>query len=122
MNSAMGAPPTSGSATPRTEITTDPSTRPDTQGASRILPASFSRAGENDDNGGRINLRVGNTQVGRTVRPVVTDAVSGLGRAERDYIESCPGGRFRRPLAVRGESLADAGPQIDSWLRASGLT
>lgn len=36
--------------------------RPDAR-SSKVLLASFSRPGENDNNGGRIELEVGNTQV-----------------------------------------------------------
>ena len=52
---------------------------------------------------------------GRTVHPVVTYAVSGLGRTERDYAASCPGARMGLGLAVRGEEVASSGPAVERW-------
>ncbi|MEV0749278.1 flavodoxin [Streptomyces sp. NPDC050273] len=40
---------------------------------------------------------------GRTVHPVTTYAMSGLGTTERDYAASCPGAVIGEGLAVRGE-------------------
>ena len=54
---------------------------------------------------------------GKVVHPVVTYAVSGLGTAERDYTEACAGATLRDGVAVLGETVADAGPDVDSWLR-----
>jgi flavodoxin len=58
---------------------------------------------------------------GRTVHPVVTYAVSGLGTTERDYAESCRGAAVREGLAVRGEQVAAARPAIETWLRRNRL-
>ena len=58
---------------------------------------------------------------GKTVHPVVTYAVSGLGRTERDYATSCRGARVGRGLAVRGEEVAQNRAAVESWLRAAGL-
>jgi len=58
---------------------------------------------------------------GRTVFPVTTHAMSGLGTAEDDYAASCPGARFGPGLAVRGERVRSAGPAVDSWLGRAGL-
>ena len=58
---------------------------------------------------------------GRTVHPVATYAVSGLGNIERDYATSCRGATLRQGLAVRGEEVAAAGPAVRSWLRRNRL-
>ncbi|MFC7265757.1 flavodoxin [Streptomyces lutosisoli] len=172
---------------------------------SRILLAYFSRAGENYSNGGRTNLKVGNTEVlagliseriacdvhrieavapysddydetvarnvreqeadarpaiaglpssierydtvllaspiwnvrapmimstftekfdfrGKTVFPITTYAMSGLGTTERDYAASCPGATIGEGLAVRGEEVRDADDAVRSWLRRIGLS
>ncbi|MEU7377995.1 flavodoxin [Streptomyces albidoflavus] len=58
---------------------------------------------------------------GKTVAPVTTFAMSGLGTTERDYAASCPGATIAEGLAVRGEKVRDAGGDIDAWLRRLGL-
>jgi flavodoxin len=58
---------------------------------------------------------------GKTIHPVTTHAVSGLGTTERDYANSCPGAAIGEGLAVRGEEVRDAGPDIESWLRRTQL-
>jgi flavodoxin len=166
----------------------------------RVLLAYFSRAGENYFNGGRTNLKVGNTEVlarmisehiecdvhriqavdaysddydatvarnvreqdadarptianplpeidrydvvllaspiwnvrapmimstfaeryafrGKTVHPVTTHAMSGLGTTERDYAAICPGATIGAGLAVRGEDVGKADAEVRSWLR-----
>ena len=173
-------------------------------GGGRILLAYFSRPGENYWNGGRRNLKVGNTQVlartiaarlecdvhrieaaepysadydetvqrnvreqeadarpaiadplpsidrydtillaspiwnlrspmimetfterfdfsGKTVHPVTTYAMSGLGSTPEDYERSCRGARIGQGLAVRGEEARSAEAAVDSWLRETGL-
>jgi flavodoxin len=59
---------------------------------------------------------------GRTVLPLVTYAVSGLGRTVEIYTASCRGATFGEALAVRGEQAADSRPAVDAWLRRVGLT
>jgi flavodoxin len=58
---------------------------------------------------------------GKTVHPLVTYAVSGIGNAERNYAEACPGATIGESLAVRGEEVADGDPgvqpAVESWLR-----
>jgi flavodoxin len=54
---------------------------------------------------------------GKTVHPLTTHAMSGLGTTERDYAASCRGATLGEGLAVRGEEAADAGPAVESWLR-----
>jgi flavodoxin len=58
---------------------------------------------------------------GKTVHPFVIYAVSGLGRAERDYTASCPGARIAQGLAVRGEEVAEHRAEVQRWLREAEL-
>jgi flavodoxin len=58
---------------------------------------------------------------GKTIHPLTTHAMSGLGTTERDYAASCPGATLGEGLAVRGEDVADAGLAIEAWLRRIGL-
>jgi flavodoxin len=57
----------------------------------------------------------------KTVHPVTTHAMSGLGTAPDDYAQSCNGARIGSGLAVRGEEVRSAGPAVDSWLRRTDL-
>ncbi|KPI22711.1 hypothetical protein OV320_1408 [Actinobacteria bacterium OV320] len=57
---------------------------------------------------------------GKTVHPVTTHAMSGLGTTERDYAASCPGATIGEGLAVRGEEVGKAGAEVRSWLRRIG--
>jgi flavodoxin len=54
---------------------------------------------------------------GKTVLPVTTYAVSGLGTAADEYADACRGATIGSGLAVRGERVRDAGDDIDAWLR-----
>ncbi len=63
----------------------------------------------------RLNL------AGKTVHPVVTHAMSGLGTSERDYAKSCAGATIGEGLAIRGEEVATAADQVSEWLRRIGL-
>jgi len=58
---------------------------------------------------------------GKTVHPVTTHAMSGLGTTARDYAASCPGAAIGEGLAVKGEEVRNAGADIESWLRRTGL-
>lgn len=58
---------------------------------------------------------------GRTVHPVTTHAMSGLGTTERDYTASCRGATIGEGLAVRGEEVRQADAQVESWLRRVGV-
>jgi flavodoxin len=58
---------------------------------------------------------------GKTVFPITTYAMSGLGTTERDYAASCRGATIGEGLAVRGEEVEAAGAEIESWLRRTGL-
>ncbi|GAA2367718.1 hypothetical protein Cme02nite_28490 [Catellatospora methionotrophica] len=58
---------------------------------------------------------------GKTVYPVTTYAMSGLGTTERDYAASCRGADVGAGLAVRGEQVNQAQAAAETWLRRSGL-
>jgi flavodoxin len=58
---------------------------------------------------------------GRTVLPLVTYAVSGMGRVADDYRRLLPGSTIGEGLAVRGEEAADSRSEVESWLRRVGL-
>jgi flavodoxin len=58
---------------------------------------------------------------GKTVHPVTTHAMSGLGTTIRDYRSSCPGATIGEGLAVKGEEVREAGADIRSWLQRTGL-
>jgi flavodoxin len=57
----------------------------------------------------------------KTVHPVTTYAMSGLGTTPDDYARSCRGARIDTGLAVRGEEARSARADVDSWLRRTSL-
>jgi hypothetical protein len=56
---------------------------------------------------------------GKTVLPITTHAMSGLGTTARGYARLCVGGRIGRGLAVRGEEVRSAGEAVDQWVAAA---
>jgi flavodoxin len=58
---------------------------------------------------------------GKTVFPVTTYAMSGLGTTAEDYARLCRGARIGDGLAVRGETVRSAGADLDAWLRDTRL-
>ena len=62
---------------------------------------------------------------GKTVLPLVTYAVSGMGNAERVYQEACRGATFGEGLAVQGEEVIDApndaAAAVETWLQGINL-
>jgi hypothetical protein len=58
---------------------------------------------------------------GKTVHPVTTHAMSGLGTTARDYQDSCPGATIGEGLAAKGEEVRDAGTDVEAWLRRTRL-
>jgi flavodoxin len=58
---------------------------------------------------------------GKTVLPFTTHAMSGLGTAPRDYARLAPAAIIGDGLAVQGEEVADAGAELEQWLRAARL-
>jgi flavodoxin len=188
----------------RRDARADPTQPAQAAGGGRILLAYFSRPGENYWNGGRRNLKVGNTEVlaraisarldcdvhriqaadpypadydetvernvqeqdtdarpaianplasidaydtillaspiwnvrapmimttfaqrydfaDKTVHPITTYAMSGLGTTPEDYARDCRGARIGTGLAVRGEQARSAGADVDAWLRRTRL-
>lgn len=58
---------------------------------------------------------------GITVLPFVTYAVSGLGSTLEVYARSCPGAELGEALAVHGEQVRGARPDVRGWLARVGL-
>jgi flavodoxin len=58
---------------------------------------------------------------GKTVHPITTHAMSGLGTTPEDYARDCRGARIATGLAVRGEQARSAGADVDAWLRRTRL-
>jgi flavodoxin len=59
---------------------------------------------------------------GKTVHPITTYAMSGLGTTAEDYAQVCRGARIGTGLAVRGEEVRSGGASaIDAWLRRTRL-
>jgi flavodoxin len=58
---------------------------------------------------------------GKSVHPVTTYAMSGLGSTPEDYARECRGARIAAGLAVRGEQARSAGADVEAWLRRTGL-
>jgi flavodoxin len=54
---------------------------------------------------------------GKAIHPFVTYAVSGLGRMMETYADLAPDARITSGLAVRGETVRRAEPQVRAWLR-----
>jgi flavodoxin len=59
---------------------------------------------------------------GKTVLPVTTYAMSGLGTTAEDYAQLCRGARIGTGLAVRGEEVRSEGARaVEAWLRRTRL-
>lgn len=58
---------------------------------------------------------------GKTVYPVTTHAMSGLGTTASDFGESCRGATVAEGLAVKGEEVREAGADVRAWLQRTGL-
>lgn len=58
---------------------------------------------------------------GKALFPFVTYAVSGLGRTVQDYADLAPDSPIGEALAVQGEEVAGAEPEVETWLRRIGL-
>lgn len=59
---------------------------------------------------------------GKAVLPFVTYAVSGMSGIDAAYRDALTASDVRAGLAIRGETVAEAGQELDEWLRASALT
>lgn len=58
---------------------------------------------------------------GKTVHPVTTHAMSGLGASEREYAETCRGATIGEGLAVKGEEVRASKDAVTAWLRRNDL-
>jgi hypothetical protein len=58
---------------------------------------------------------------GKTVFPVTTYAMSGLGTTPEDYAASCRAARIGKGLAVQGEKARSSERAVEAWLRRVGL-
>lgn len=58
---------------------------------------------------------------GKTLLPVTTHAMSGLGRALEVYAAAAPTAVIGDGLAVQGETVADAAPDVERWIASTGL-
>jgi flavodoxin len=58
---------------------------------------------------------------GKTVFPVTTYAMSGLGTTPQDYAVVCRGARIGKGLAVQGERARSSHRDVEAWLRRVGL-
>jgi flavodoxin len=58
---------------------------------------------------------------GKTILPFVTHAVSGMAGIDEAYRRALPQAQVRPGLAVRGQRVADAGPDLDAWMADGGL-
>jgi hypothetical protein len=63
----------------------------------------------------------GSAFAGKTVHPLATYAMSGLGTTERDCAATYPGATLGEGIAVRGEDVDGAKPAVADWLRRIGL-
>ena len=59
--------------------------------------------------------------IGKTIHPFVTYAVSNLGTTMETYRALSTGARITAGLAVRGETVRQADPQVRAWLRRINL-
>jgi len=57
----------------------------------------------------------------KTVHPLTTHAMSGLGTTPEDYAKSCKGARIGAGFAIRGEAVRSGGSAIDTWLRRASV-
>ena len=58
---------------------------------------------------------------GKTILPFCTNEGSGLGRSLTDLALLCPDARVGAGLSIRGGGVAGARPELERWLKDSGL-
>ncbi len=58
---------------------------------------------------------------GKRILPLCTNEGSGMGRSEADIKRLCPEAEVEKGLSVKGSAAAEAGPEIETWLRGFGL-
>ena len=59
---------------------------------------------------------------GKTVVPFCTHGGSGFGRGKEDIARLCPNAKMLEGLSVRGSNAANAGDDVDEWLRDIGMS
>ncbi|WP_261380072.1 flavodoxin [Rhodococcus rhodochrous] len=59
---------------------------------------------------------------GKEILPFVTYAVSGMSGIDEDYRAALTDSIVADGLPIRGETVADAGPDVESWIAANRLT
>lgn len=58
---------------------------------------------------------------GKTIIPFCTHDGSGLGKGPADIAVLCPDAAVKTGFAVRGSKVADAGADVEAWLREIGI-
>jgi flavodoxin len=58
---------------------------------------------------------------GKTIYPLTTHAMSGLGHAVEEYTAACRGATIGKALAIRGEQAESSRPGVEAWLRGIKL-
>jgi hypothetical protein len=57
----------------------------------------------------------------KTVYPLTTHAMSGLGHAVEEYEAACRGATIGEALAIQGEEAEKSRPEVEAWLRSIEL-
>src|SRR6476620_10355033 len=60
------------------------------------------------------HVRRGRQPWGKAIHPLVTYAVSGMGRVRSDYTELVPDATVTEGLAIQGEEVRQAGDEVNS--------
>jgi len=58
---------------------------------------------------------------GKTVHPLTTHAMSGLGHVVDEYTAACRGAKLGEALAIQGEKASASRADVDAWLHRIGL-
>ena len=58
---------------------------------------------------------------GKTIAPFITHEGSRMGRAVADIKKLAPGATVLEGLPVRGSSVRSAGPEVNKWLKETGI-
>ena len=58
---------------------------------------------------------------GKTILPLCTNEGSGMGSSESDVKKLCAGADVKKGLPISGRSVGNSKPQIEKWLKATGL-
>jgi flavodoxin len=58
---------------------------------------------------------------GKTILPLCTHEGSGMGGSERDIAKAAKGAALKKGLPIKGSSVNSAKPQVEKWLKESGV-